>query len=104
MRADAGRKAAARCERRRSDWWSSCHASIEHEFGSRHTHRSQLVIGRERDKLDGNIRKSVPIPFEAVSQPIEIRQNVGIEICLDRMPKFNLTGAIMRERKQADHG
>ena len=44
------------------------------------------------------------IGLEAVAQSIEVRQSAGIKIGVDRMREFGLTGAVMSERKQADHG
>ena len=64
----------------------------------------QLVVGGERDKLDGNIRDYAAIWLEAVAQPIEIRQNAGVKTGVDCMREIGFTGAVMRERKQADHG
>ena len=79
-------------------------ASIAHEIGVRRTNSGQLVVGGERDKLDGYIGDYRTIWLEAVAQPIEIRQDADIKIGVDRLREFGFTGAVVSERKQSDHG
>src|SRR5207237_8312385 len=45
-------------------------------------------------------------PVKQISrmQPIEIRQNAGVKTGVDCMREICFTGAVMRERKRADHG
>ena len=61
----------------------------------------QLVIGGEWHKLDGNDRDYGLIGLEAIAQSIKVRRTAGIKIGVDGMRKLGLTGAVMRERKQA---
>jgi hypothetical protein len=65
---------------------------------------NQLVIGGEWHKLDGNDRDCGLIGLEAIAQSIKVRRTAGIKIGVDSMRKLGLAGAVMRERKQADHG
>ena len=64
----------------------------------------QFVIGGERQEFDGNLGDRGSIRLEALAQAIEVRQNAGVQIGVERTREFDLTGAVMREGKQADHG
>jgi len=58
---------------------------------------------RRVPQLDGNVGDHGLIGLEAVTQSIEVWQTAGVKIGVDRMREFGLTGAVMSERKQADH-
>jgi hypothetical protein len=68
------------------------------------TNSRQLVVGRQRHKVDGDRGDRRRLRPEALAQPVEIGQTAGVQIGVDGLRQLGLAGALVRQGEQSNDG